>query len=131
MCRLLLIDDDPDFCDMLSAELKRSGHSVVCAASCDEGLDALARMLPEREIDAVLVDIFMPEIDGFETIHALREAGVAAPVIAISGGGSKHIEQVLDWATSLGADASLAKPFMTDRLMMLVDAFGPDQHWAQ
>ena len=129
MNRLLLIDDDPDFSDALSAQLSQAGHSVICASSCNEALDILATQEGERDVDAVLVDIFMPEVDGFETIHALRDAGVHMPVIAISGGGSKKIDEVLHWATSLGADASLAKPFPPDRLMMLVDAFAPEQRW--
>jgi DNA-binding response OmpR family regulator len=124
--RLLLIDDDADYSDALGMQLRRAGHVVVCAASCDEALDILE---DGHDIDAVLVDIFMPEVDGFETIHALRHAGIHAPVIAISGGGSKKIDEVLHWATSLGADASLAKPFPPDRLMMLVDTFAPDQRW--
>lgn len=128
MSRLLLIDDDPDFSSALAVELRRAGHMVMCASSCDEGLDVLSTMGSERNVDAVLVDIFMPGVDGFETIHALRDAGIAAPVIAISGGGTKKLDEVLDWATSLGADASLAKPFLADRLIMLVDAFVPDRH---
>lgn len=130
MSRLLLIDDDPDFSGALAVELRRAGHTVICASGCDEGLDVLSTMNGGRNVDAVLVDIFMPDVDGFETIHALRDAGVTAPVIAISGGGTKRLDDVLDWATSLGADASLAKPFAPERLMMLVDAIAPDQHWA-
>lgn len=118
MSNILLIDDDPDFSAALSVELRCAGHDIICASSCAEGLGALAI---KREIDAVLVDMFMPEADGFETIHALRDAGINAPVIAISGGCSRRPDSVLTWARSLGADASLAKPFEIDRLIRLVD----------
>jgi CheY-like chemotaxis protein len=77
--------------------------------------------MTERAVDAVLVDMFMPDADGFETIHALRGMGIDAPVIAISGGCSKKPDGVLAWARSLGADASLAKPFEIERLIRLVD----------
>lgn len=72
-------------------------------------------------LDAVLVDMFMPDADGFETILALRGVGISAPVIAISGSSAKRPDGVLDWARSLGADASLEKPFEIDRLITLVD----------
>lgn len=122
MSHILLIDDDPDFSAALSAELRCAGHRITCAASCAEGLDALSTLSEdERALDAVLVDMFMPEADGFETIHALRDIGISAPVIAISGGCSKKPDGVLTWARQLGADASLAKPFEIDSLITLVD----------
>jgi CheY-like chemotaxis protein len=118
----LLIDDDPDFSAALSAQLRVAGHRITCATSCAEGLGALLTMGDkERAVDAVLVDMFMPEADGLETIQALRDWGINAPVIAISGGWSKKPDGVLTWARSLGADASLAKPFEIDRLITLVD----------
>ena len=122
MSYILLIDDDPDFSAALSAELRCAGHLITCASSCAEGLSALSTMEGDRDLDAVLVDMFMPDADGFETIHALRDIGVKAPVIAISGGCSKKPDSVLNWATLLGADAALAKPFATDRLITLVEA---------
>jgi DNA-binding response OmpR family regulator len=122
LAHILLIDDDPDFSAALAAELRYAGHRITCAASCAEGLEALSALAEkEREVDAVLVDMFMPEADGFETIHALRDIGINAPVIAISGGWSRKPDGVLTWARSLGADASLAKPFEIDRLITLVD----------
>ena len=122
LSHILLIDDDPDFSAALSAQLRRAGHRITCAASCADGLDALAAMADEdRALDAVLVDMFMPEADGFETIQALRGWGINAPVIAISGGWSEKPDGVLTWARSLGADASLSKPFEIDRLITLVD----------
>ena len=122
MSHILLIDDDPEFSAALSAELRYAGHRITCASSCAEGLDALSLLSEgERGVDAVLVDMFMPEADGFETIHALRDIGIDAPVIAISGGCSRRPDGVLNWARSLGADAALAKPFEIDRLITLVD----------
>jgi len=122
MSHILLIDDDPDFSAALSAELRIAGHRITCAASCAEGLDALSTLSEsERALDVVLVDMFMPETDGIETIHALRDFGIGVPVIAISGGCSRRPDKVLNWARSLGADAALAKPFEIDRLIRLVD----------
>ncbi|MBI1211165.1 MAG: response regulator [Alphaproteobacteria bacterium] len=122
MSHILLIDDDPDFSAALAAEMRYAGHRVTCASSCAEGIDALSAVAYEdRDVDAVLVDMFMPDADGFETIHALRDIGIDAPVIAISGGCSRRPDGVLNWARSLGADASLAKPFEIDRLITLVD----------
>ena len=129
MAHLLLIDDDQDFADALAVQLRRAGHALTYAAGGDEGLEILTEHNCGRHIDAVLVDMYMPKVDGIETIAALRDAGVKIPVIAISGGGSARFSSVLHWATVLGADASIAKPFVTDRLMMLVDAIGPCRNW--
>jgi len=117
MKHILLIDDDPDFRDAVEAELRLAGHRVTCVVGCGPGLKAISAAASEAPIDAVLVDIFMPEIDGLETIRALRKAGVTAPVIAISGGGTSRFDGALSWANALGADASLAKPFEMARLM--------------
>ena len=122
MSHILLIDDDPDFSAALSAELAIAGHRITCAAGCAEGLDVLTALSAgRRAVDAVLVDMFMPEADGIETIHALREAGINVPVIAISGGCSRRPDKVLNWARSLGADAAIAKPFEIERLITLVE----------
>jgi len=122
LSHILLIDDDPDFSAALSAELAGAGHRITCAAGCSEGLDALSALTAgQREVDAVLVDMFMPDADGIETIHALREVGINVPVIAISGGCSRRPDKVLNWARSLGADAALAKPFEIERLITLVE----------
>jgi DNA-binding response OmpR family regulator len=127
MSHLLLIDDDPDFSAAMAARLRGAGHAVTCAASCQQGLDALS-VASDAEFDAVLVDMFMPKADGIETIHALRDLGVSMPVIAISGGCSRAPHQVLEWAKSLGADASLAKPFAVDHLISLVAAMESQPH---
>jgi CheY-like chemotaxis protein len=125
MAHILLIDDDPDFSAALSVAMRGAGYSLTCVGSCAEGLDALTAMSDEHKPDAVLVDMFMPDADGFETIHALRDVGIEAPVIAISGGCSKRPDSVLTWAKSLGADGSLAKPFPIANLITLLNAIGP------
>jgi two-component system, chemotaxis family, chemotaxis protein CheY len=117
MMHILFIDDDLDFMDVVSADLRRAGYRVTCVLGCTAGLDAVSAALAEEAVDAVLVDIFMPETDGLETIRALRESGVTAPVIAISGGGAARFDGALAWATALGANASLAKPFEMTRLL--------------
>jgi DNA-binding response OmpR family regulator len=122
LSHILLIDDDPDFSAALATKLRCAGHRVTWAASCADGLDVLSALSEgDRALDAVLVDMFMPDADGFETIHALRDVGISAPVIAISGSSSKRPDGILSWARSLGADGSLEKPFEIDRLISLVD----------
>lgn len=129
MSHFVLIDDDPDFSAALSAQIRNAGHDVTCAASCKEGLDLLSMMDEEHEVDAVLVDMFMPGADGFETITALRNVGLSAPLIAISAGRTIKNGDVLNWAKALGADASLAKPFDIERLISTLGHMRAQQKW--
>jgi CheY-like chemotaxis protein len=120
MCRVLIIDDDPDFVAAFSSELRAAGHDVTAAAGSAEGVSTAV----QSKFDAVLVDIYMPETDGLETIRELRRAGVGVPIIAISSGGSMKVDFALRWATGLGADASLPKALAGKRLIELLDGGG-------
>ena len=92
MSHILLIDDDPDFSAALSAQLRCAGHRITCAASCADGLDALAAMADEdRALDAVLVDMFMPDLR-----RVVGEAGRRLDVGALSGGGCIAFKAIRD-----------------------------------
>ena len=129
MSHFVLIDDDPDFAAALAAQVRGAGHDITCAASCAEGLDLLSTMDEEHEVDAVLIDMFMPDADGFETITALRNVGLSAPLIAISAGRPASGNSVLNWAKALGADASLAKPFDVERLVGMINDMARQHKW--
>ena len=67
--------------------------------------------------DLVLVDIFMPEMDGFEVIRALRTQVPLPPIVAMSGGGPTRLGDVLAIAATLGATRTLRKPFTSRELV--------------
>src|SRR5689334_19580559 len=78
--RVLIVDDDPVQRRLLQSMLARAGYEVVIA----EGGDAAATMLTGAEggeIDAVVLDLVMPDLDGLGVLARIREAGLTTPVI--------------------------------------------------
>ena len=82
------------------------------------GLKQLERSLA----DLILLDMFMPDKDGLETIGELRRTHPGIRIIAMSGGGFKGTVDVLHVATMLGARRTLAKPFTREQLLEAVEA---------
>ena len=83
---MLVVDDNPDVRELISAVLERAQAEVATAASADEALEAVKSKRP----DVLLCDLHMPGIDGFELIHRVRAwertggAGAAIPAAAVS-----------------------------------------------
>ncbi len=113
MSRILIVDDDPDICFAMSEVLKAKGYDVVVTHN---GHEAMAKVTQET-FDAVLLDIFMPEKDGFETIGEIRRMNSNIIIIAMTGYG-EHRFNPLEYARSLGANEALAKPFSADELLV-------------
>lgn len=107
---ILVVDDDPGFLAMCRELLETSGYAVVTASS---GTAAIRILDTSPEVDLVVVDIFMPERDGFEVIAFVRGRHPRPSVVAMSGGGTLGAsgKDVLDQARLLGASAVLRKPF--------------------
>lgn len=116
MARILVIDDDPDIRALLETALQVDGHDVVLAA---DGHDGLARQRAEPS-DLAIVDIFMPDKEGIETIIELRQEFPRLPIIAISGGGRTGNTSFLAQALHLGATRAVAKPFDYRVLLSIV-----------
>ena len=122
MARILVIDDDPDIRGLLETALSLTGHEVISAA---DGVEALARHR-EAPADIVIVDIFMPEKEGIETIIELRQESPTLPIIAMSGGGTSGNRNFLAQALQLGASRAVQKPFdYTEVLAMVTDLLSP------
>ena len=82
--KVLLVDDEEDFAEMLSLRLKELGEKVVIAYSGQEGLDTLAK----TGIDVVILDIKMPGMDGIETLREIKKQYPIIEVILLTGHGS-------------------------------------------
>ena len=111
MATILLIDDEDQVRRLFHSALEHAGYRVLSAAGGEEGL----RLLHDQVVDVILVDIFMPDMDGLELIPLLRKTRPANKIIAISGGSGK--ENYLDAAKHLGANATLKKPFSLQELL--------------
>jgi CheY-like chemotaxis protein len=120
MLRILVVDDDTAVRGAIKLVLEQDGHQVELAASGRAGIAAAEA----REFDLVICDIFMPGMDGIETINAFHRSNPRMPVIAMSGfmfrDGQAPAPDYLSLSTKLGAAYSLRKPFRPQELLKAV-----------
>ncbi len=112
--QVLVVDDEQRILNFLSSKLRASGYEVLTA---NNGVEALEQM-QSQEPDLVVLDILMPEKDGFETLKELRTFS-SIPTIILSAKGT-NADKVK--GLSLGADDYLAKPFSPDELIARIEA---------
>jgi CheY-like chemotaxis protein len=115
MAVILVMDDHPGIRDMLEETLVGAGHEMFAATNGQEGLHLCKAHPP----DLMIIDMFMPEKDGLETIQELRRKQPDAKVIAISG--APLASNVLDIAQKLGAQQVLHKPFHPNEIISAVN----------
>ena len=108
--RILIAEDDPDTLVILRVNLNAAGLEPMLAG---DGHTALERIETESP-DAVLLDVLLPGIDGWQVLEQLHAKGNSVPVIVCSGKDNVHD---LQRARELGAVAYLVKPFDIDRLI--------------
>jgi DNA-binding response OmpR family regulator len=108
--RILVIEDNADLRDYLRLALESQNYEVLTAKN---GREALG-YLNGHQVDAVLSDLFMPEMDGIETIAAVRRHFPNVKVIAMSG---RPGVDYLTVARELGVAHTLRKPFEIDELL--------------
>jgi DNA-binding response OmpR family regulator len=79
---ILLVDDDPDFADILAEALEEEGHEVVIAREGAAAASLASAMIP----DVVLLDLGLPDIDGYDVARTLRKGlPVTTPIIVVTG----------------------------------------------
>jgi len=107
MANILVIDDDPSICLALQLVLKQLGHKAITAGDGRSGLATYR----STKFDLVVTDIIMPQMEGIETVMALRRCCPTVKIIAMSGGGRCGADEYLSLACKLGAKRTLTKPF--------------------
>jgi CheY-like chemotaxis protein len=121
MARILVIDDEVAVRNTIRLILEHRGHHVVVAEGGQRGVDAIEAYA----FDAVIVDIFMPGLDGFQTIKILRQSAPKVAIIAVSGYAFRQaswpVPDFLKMACDLGATRCLRKPFKTRELIEVVE----------
>jgi CheY-like chemotaxis protein len=113
MARILVMDDDELLRGVVRVVLDAAGYDVIEAADGKAGL----RLYREHGADLVLVDLFMPEVDGLEVIRALRAEIPQPKIVAMSGGGRTGQIDMLTAAVAFGAARTLRKPFQPHELL--------------
>jgi CheY-like chemotaxis protein len=106
MALILIVDDDPTVRAIATELLRADNHAILEAA---DGAQALA-LMERLPVDLVILDMLMPNVDGLETIQALRKRNATAKILAISSGGVLDSASLLRIALTFGADAAMQKP---------------------
>jgi CheY-like chemotaxis protein len=118
MARILIVEDTPDFRQMMSEILQTAGHQVTEAENGNAAIDRMER----AQFDLLVTDVLMPESDGIELIRTLSRKGWSLPVLAVSGGGRNLPAAVsLALTEAAGAHRTLYKPFRAAELLAAVD----------
>ncbi len=111
---VLIVDDEPGILTTLAGVLSDEGYATVCTGSGGEALDLYGRDRP----DVVLLDVWLPDHDGLETLQALREADPTAAVIMMSGHGTASTAVK---AIKMGAYDYVEKPLSYSRTVEAVE----------
>ncbi len=127
MNKLLIIDDDIALTDLLSEYLQLQGFNVLVENSPIDGIEAIRRV----QFDLLLLDVMMPELDGFETLKRIRLFS-AIPVIMLTAKGD-DFDKIM--GLELGADDYLPKPFnqreLVARIKALIRRIDPSKGFSQ
>jgi two-component system OmpR family response regulator len=113
--RLLVVDDEPDIVELLSASLRFAGFEVSTAASGQEALTLAATFRP----DLVILDVMMPGLDGFSVLSRLRGEGHQVPVLFLTARDATE-DKVRGLTT--GADDYVTKPFSLSEVIARIGA---------
>lgn len=113
--RILIAEDEKDLNAIIKKKMENEGY---CADSCYNGADALY-YLEQADYDAVIMDVMMPEMDGFQVVEQYRKRGGRAPVLFLTARVS--VEDRV-YGLDLGANDYLVKPFSFAELMARIRA---------
>jgi two-component system, OmpR family, response regulator len=113
--RLLVVDDEPDIVELLSASLRYAGFDVSTATSGRQALTEARRFRP----DLVLLDVMMPDLDGFEVVRRLRGEGARVPVLFLT---ARDATEDKIKGLTLGGDDYVTKPFSLAEVIARIEA---------
>jgi two-component system, OmpR family, KDP operon response regulator KdpE len=112
--RALVVEDDPNIVDLIRSNLAVRGFDTIVSA---DGLRAL-RLLETEAPDIVLLDLMLPEVDGFELCRQIRERSAVAIIVVSARGGERDKVTALN----VGADDYMTKPFSIEELLARITA---------
>jgi len=112
--RALVVEDDPNIVDLIRSNLAVRGFDTVVSV---DGLRAL-RLLETEAPDIVLLDLMLPEVDGFELCRQIRERSAVAIIVVSARGGERDKVTALN----VGADDYMTKPFSIEELLARITA---------
>lgn len=104
--RICVIDDDPFLLDMYNIKLQQSGYDVTCFTDSTEALETLRT---DATFDAILLDLVMPKIDGFEVLQKIREENLCSEDVVIIVLSNQGQDKDIEKAESFNIDGYLIK----------------------
>ena len=118
MYKVLIVEDDP-MVAMINEQFVSRHKDFVVAHKCNDGKSAL-EYLGENEVDLIILDVFMPYMDGFETLRQIRKKQISVDVIMVTAANER--EQLKE-GLHLGVVDYLVKPFTFERFKVALDKF--------
>jgi len=115
MPKVLIVDDEKSIVELARLYLTKAGYEVISAA---DGAEALKKVRAQRP-DLVILDIMLPEVDGWEVCRRLRQSGDDVPIIMLTARGD-DVDRIV--GLELGADDYVVKPFNPRELVARVRA---------
>src|SRR5258706_14078324 len=113
--KLLVVEDDPNILELLAARLRYAGFEVVTAAGGSEAVQVAQRHRP----DLIVLDVMLPDMDGFDVLHRLRGGGTRTPVLFLTARDSTE-DKVR--GLTLGGDDYVTKPFSLEEVIARIHA---------
>ncbi|GAB3252151.1 hypothetical protein GCM10027347_11020 [Larkinella harenae] len=113
--KILIVDDDAAYRQLLTLQLTRAGYEVLIA---NDGREVLNWLRSEKRPDLLLLDLLMPHFSGLEVLESLRASSIKLPVILISGADLPIARQGVSQAAP---DAFLMKPFAMQDLLVKIE----------
>lgn len=111
--RVLVVDDEENIAYLVASALGVEGHAVVKASTGAEALE----LATSQPVDAIVLDVLLPDLDGFEVMRRLRARGITAPIIFLTAR-TETADRVRGLTT--GGDDYLTKPFALEELVARV-----------
>lgn len=118
MYKVLIVEDDPMVAMINEQYILKNKSFSVCGKSKD-GISAL-EFLENESVDLIIMDVYMPKLDGFETLRQIRKKQISADVIMVTAANDRDS---LEEALHLGIVDYLVKPFTFDRFQMALQKF--------
>lgn len=117
---ILVVEDEPDLCQIMVTRLQSSGYQVESAADGRSGLDKARRRMP----DLIILDIMLPKLDGLKVCRFLKydQKYKSIPIVMVSARAGLEDQQA---ARSAGADAFFLKPIPWDKLFVEITKWLP------
>ena len=113
--RLLVVEDEPNILELLSASLRYAGFDVVTAAAGGEAVQAAQRHRP----DLIVLDVMLPDMDGFDVVRRLRGGGARIPVVFLT---ARDATEDKIRGLTLGGDDYVTKPFSLEEVIARIRA---------